>query len=92
MMCSVCAEHDVCYAHDVRLRRMMCLRTWAEHIASFCGETAKHHYGVSQNIIWTKDKHHLIQIPDEKNRLICYISRFSFKCALTHHAGCEVLE
>ena len=36
-------EHDVHFVRDVRLRRVMCLRAWVEHITSLCGIVAKHH-------------------------------------------------
>ena len=42
-MCSACAKPDVRCARDVRLRRVMCLRAWVEHITSLCGIAAKHH-------------------------------------------------
>ena len=43
MMCSAPAERDVHFVRDVRLRRVMCLRAWVEHITSLCGNAAKHH-------------------------------------------------
>ena len=78
-----CVKHDACIAHDVRLRRMMCLRTWVEHIASFCGETAKHHDGVAMTSFVRRTSIIQFGLPAEKkNRLISFISRFLLKCAL----------
>ena len=59
MMCSTYVEHDVCFAHDVRLRRMMCAST--AH-----GWNTSHHFAVKPQsiimavayIICPKGKHH----------------------------------